>query len=163
MREVSVVAQALLLECSPKVVGASLLYRGGEKSEAERIKRHLKETTSLSYGTSLFAGCVYDGTASVFHYTSSKERNAFALVLDSKEKEDLFYVPNEHPLQQLLSGGEFFHGRSLLCVPFEEGVHVAGIWLEESKEFLHTGIPLEEYRVRLSEVYKTSLVTLDSE
>lgn len=83
---------------------------------------------SLSYGTSLFAGCMFDGGATAYHYMR-KQKNAYALII-SKDN-PLFHLPPPG-LDQLYGKGEIFHVRTK---------HWAG---DDCREILKSEIPRDE-------------------
>ena len=119
-----IILNTIALECASK--GNILLYRCARKNEAEKIKDF--SLTSLSYGTSLFAGALYDGTSNGanvlayhIHHIQEKEeshQDTFALNITYNEiNNSPFFIPqNDYasPLHQVAAKGEGFHIRQKL-------------------------------------------------
>jgi hypothetical protein len=108
--DAQIIRNALDLECSKVAQSALILYRGSNSkfdSTEDGDNPH-----SLSLGTSLFAGCIYDVTATAFFYMRTRP-NGYAITVPlEKIKDSLFHVPNDHAIAQLLSQGESFHPRT---------------------------------------------------
>jgi hypothetical protein len=98
-------------------VNSLILYRGSifAKDELTRLENNSYMTNSLSYGTSPFAGSLYDRGATFFHYARKKNSDAVAFIVSLKEfteRKTIFHAYNVHPLIQLMSRGEYFHART---------------------------------------------------
>lgn len=112
-----IIEKALSLECTP---GNVVLYRGSYFNGDFPLNKGI--THSLSYGAGLFAGFAFDDGATAWKYIRTKLLvqnptepcwNAHALVLNFKSlRQDVFFVPAEHTLLNLLGSGEYFHARS---------------------------------------------------
>ncbi len=112
--DASIVRNAIALECDKVAQNAFIIYRGGDLS---RDKNHQAfDNTSLSYGTSLFAGSFFDPGATVFHYSHYYGRDTYALVVPFQEERDdcPFKIPKDPFLLQLAEKGEYFHVRTKL-------------------------------------------------
>jgi len=121
----NILRKSLLLECLP---GRVLLYRGS-KYYQDRLYHGMKGACqSLSYGTSLYAGCVTDRTANAFYYMRKEENDAFAIALPTSElRKGVFYIPVQHTLLQMFGHGEEFHSRSKAWKMEDEKGLIAGI------------------------------------
>lgn len=111
-KEINLINQAIALECSPIAKHHLFLWRGAslERDLPYRVESPQKGH-SLSYGTSLFAGCLFDIGATAFYFMRS--RRSFAIPVPYGEVEaSPFYVPLAHSLTQLYSEGERFHPRT---------------------------------------------------
>jgi hypothetical protein len=109
LKDIRLVHDAVALECHPIAQKAFVLYRASQspiKSLADLT------TTSLCYGTSLFAGAFADPGANVFCY--AKFRSVHAIIVSAKTTRHPFYIPTFHPIRDLFSKGEFFHARSVI-------------------------------------------------
>jgi hypothetical protein len=102
---------AVLLECSEIAKLSFLLYRGSaykQDSTCEDGSLH-----SLSFGTSLFAGCVHDVQATAFYYMKQKRLFGYAISIPFDQLERApFVVPSSHTVSQLFGCGEVFHSRT---------------------------------------------------
>jgi hypothetical protein len=118
-RDAQILRNAIARECSEVAKKALIFYRAGYLKEETRLNKDIKNTT-LSYGTSLLAGCARDGTANVLYYTlEGKEfrRDAYAVVVPFNQWINAPYTTPRHmslALVQLLARGERFHGHSLM-------------------------------------------------
>lgn len=118
-RHEKIIHNAILLECSTEAANGIVLYRGSqfEKDDLSRqcLSSGITYTNSLSYGTGLYAGALYDGGATAFHYMRQNHLDAQALIVPFKKihsSKTVFHVFNVHPLIQLMSEGEIFHART---------------------------------------------------
>lgn len=113
--DAQVLRNAVALECHQIAHNALVLYRGGDLVK-ERALMSLE--ASLSYGSSLLAGCTRDGTATVLHYILGDARSGYACVVPFSKWIDAPYItPALHSslaVVQLLAEGEFFHPRSVV-------------------------------------------------
>ncbi len=110
-RHLQIVDKALQIECSLEAAHSTVLYRGS-KFQLDSLARN-DSPNSLSYGTSLFAGALYDGGAEAFHYMRSRLADAHAILVPRGEQKSApFHFFNVHPLIQVASKGEIFHSRS---------------------------------------------------
>ncbi len=108
-----IVRGAVTLECSRTAATSLFLYRGGNYNEDHPVDSSTGMPHSLSYGSSLFAGSVYDAGASAFHHMRKWENKAYALAIPFDEVQNSpFYVPPTNTVAQLFGEGELFHGRS---------------------------------------------------
>lgn len=111
-RHQTIVRNAIQLECS--AVNCMILYRGA-KLLSDALTQCSTKVQSLSFGTGLFAGAIYDGGASPFHFMRQSNLDAQAFLIPQKKIQSNkipFHIFNVHPLIQLMSVGEIFHGRT---------------------------------------------------
>jgi|GEM_PF-6819028 len=99
-----------------------LLYRGTKTVDHSVPKFHLKElkqghvvTRSLSFGSSLHGGIVFDPTACALYYMSNYI--GYALMIDKKDYMlgllgNMFFIPPLISLLDLIGYGEYFHART---------------------------------------------------
>lgn len=107
-----IIQNAIALECSKKAKNSFILYRGSIAQNDHLVNSITGNAYSLSYGTGLFAGAMFDPGATAFRYMRGKN-NAFALLIPkSMQKDSPFCIPKTHPLCQFLGGGELFHART---------------------------------------------------
>ncbi len=111
----TVIRKSLELDCSEIGAHSIILYRGGNLSKDLTLSSH-----STSFGTSLFAGIVYDSGATAFCHMCEKEteeeRDAYAIFLPFEEAlHSAMYIPTGNTVEQLFSRGEFFHPRTKIC------------------------------------------------
>ena len=73
---------------------------------------------SLSFGTSLFAGFIYESKftngAMAYNYMFQRNNDAYVIILPiEKLKNSPFFVPDSNIVAQLAGYGETFHARSV--------------------------------------------------
>ncbi len=112
-KDAEIIRKCITLECSKKAVHSLFIYRGATFKEDEAYAKNQENSAySLSYGSGLFAGVVFDGGATAYKYMREAE-NAFAIPIRFNELDKApFYVPKTGPIPQLLGCGETFHARS---------------------------------------------------
>lgn len=121
-KDVEILLKAIKLEC--KVKNSTIIYRG-TNSIQETSPFYEDKLNSLSYGGSLFAGCLYDSGATTWQF-SRNFNYAYALIIPYDEIDNsVFYIPLENTLVQLYSQGEFFHARSTFWKDYQGDI--AGI------------------------------------
>lgn len=124
-RDETILQKAIQLECSAEAVNQLILYRGSEfvedtltKKQQGRFSSQLTlHANSLSYGTSLYGGALYDGGATAINYMRQSSLDAQAYLVPLKEQLECqtpFHIPLVHPIISLGSKGEVFHARSKL-------------------------------------------------
>lgn len=121
-RHEQIIQKAMQLECSAEAINSFIFYRGGVFSNDKLIKEEESwngkiSTTanSLSYGTSPYAGFLYDGGGTAFHFMRRHSVDAQAFIVPMKKQKlgkTPFHFYNVHPLIQLMSRGEIFHVRT---------------------------------------------------
>lgn len=135
-----IVRNSLALECSLVAQHSFLLYRGAviENDQPYANVEGVEKPYSLSYGTSLFAGVIYDPGATAFSYATQENKNAYVIPIPFKKlRESPFYIPTAHTILQLSSIGESFHPRTMIW----EGAKVADLAINASKGiFGHEGL-----------------------
>lgn len=109
--DADIIRKAISIECKEIAHDNYILYRGSNIIE-DNIYDKTGNAYSLSYGTSLFAGCVFDGGACAFHYMRTSI-NAYAIILPYTDiNKSLFYIPESGTIPQIFSDGEIFHIRT---------------------------------------------------
>ena len=108
--QVNIVRNAVALECSKVAEKCLLVYRGGNLEQD--LPWQFGKPYSLSYGTSLFAGALYDGGATAFRFMRDKRREAYAIPIPFEELDSVVHIPKGSIVEQLSSSGEWFHARS---------------------------------------------------
>ncbi len=119
--DAQIIRNALALECSEIAQRSFLLYRGSDFQTDSNLCRSNKDKPySISYGTSLFAGCVYDGGATAYYYMRQAMKDAYVLSIPyDRLQTSPFYIPQAHTITQLLSDGESFHARTTSWKDFD--------------------------------------------
>lgn len=112
-KQSQLILKVLELECSKISQNAFLLYRGSGANGSDSIFCKFSDQSDyhrLSYGTGLFAGCVFDSTATAFYFMRQEVLDGFALVVPiEKLSRSIFDYPEGNGLSQLLGRGEYFH------------------------------------------------------
>jgi hypothetical protein len=111
------VLNAIALECSNIAKGKFILYRGANISADKPLEYdetgNVTLVQSLSYGTGVFPGGMYDPGATAFYYLRKADNNGFAILVPQEEAENSpFAIPTTHPLCQMFGRGEKWHARS---------------------------------------------------
>lgn len=111
--DAQLVQNALKLDCSTMALDSLFIYRGSDFQKDSAIDRSdSNRPYSLSYGTGILAGSVFDGGATALHYMRN-QKNAYAIPIPLKDLVDSpFFVPKDHTLVQLCGNGEAFHSRT---------------------------------------------------
>lgn len=123
--DAQIIRDAIALDCSKVAQKSFFLYRGADfqKDSTSCSCWSDKNSTyfwsnkntpySLSYGTSLFAGCLYDGGATAFHYMRNGQNDAYAVPVPFDQLNNSpFYIPPSNIVVQLFGDGEIFHSRT---------------------------------------------------
>lgn len=107
------IRDAVKLECSKIAQKAFLLYRGADfDKDFVSCWDNANKPYSISYGSSLFAGNIFDPGATAFYFMR-KQKNAYAIPVPfEKLHQSPFYIPPTHTIPQLFGKGEIFHGRT---------------------------------------------------
>lgn len=118
--DAQIIRDAIALDCSKIAQDSLFLYRGADFHKDSTSCWDDKDSPySLSYGSSLFAGCVYDGGATAFHYMRNGQ-NAYAVPIPFDQlNESPFFVPTTHTVAQLFGDGEIFHARTKAWKDFD--------------------------------------------
>jgi hypothetical protein len=160
-RDVRIVQNAIALECDKIAQKSFILYRAGEKVQDTTITKEGIHAKSLSYGTSLFAGALFDEGATVYHYTGYARRDTYATIVPWEEYDRSPYqIPLSHAVTQLISCGEFFHGRSKISTDSVNAEYIAGIFCDDSKEdiqHLTSSMSDEELSAKLNEYHSKAI------
>lgn len=138
----NIIINAVKLEMSLKD-NYRILYRGSDyKIDNVYDLKNTNKIYSLSYGTSLFAGCMFDGGATAYHYMR-KRKNAYALIIP--ENCEIFHLP-EAGLSQIYGKGEIFHVRTKAWEGYIE-----------CADILKSNIPKETLIKRFKEIKITAI------
>lgn len=111
--DAQIIRNAIALDCSKIAQHSLFLYRGADfQKDSTSCWNDKDKPYSLSYGSSLFAGCLYDGGATAFHYMRNGQ-NAYAVAVPFNQLNDSpFYIPPTNTVAQLFGAGEIFHSRT---------------------------------------------------
>lgn len=158
------IKNALALDCSRIAEQSTFLYRGSDFQKDAPFKNHSSSDMrpfSLSYGSSVFAGCLYDAGATAFTYLR-KETNAHAIFVPFDQLNDSpFYIPTTNTVAQLFGKGETFHGRTKTWKDFDvekmEGMYELSS--EETLDHLKSNLSKEEFLKQFQE-YKSKAIQL---
>jgi hypothetical protein len=125
--DAQIIRDAAHLECSKIAEQAFLLYRGSDfNTDLPFCHEEPDRSYSLSYGTSLFAGCLHDPGATAFYYMK-KSSHAYAVTVPFEKLHDSpFYIPRTTTTIQLFGNGEVFHSRTKAWKGFNPE-HILGI------------------------------------
>lgn len=114
--DANIIRRSIELECSELAKNHLFLYRGSTFFDDASTNFYSARSHSLSYGQSLFAGCLFDGGATAFHHMRShgKEYNhAYMIPVHlSQWHESPFFVHTTTALPDLGGFGEMFHART---------------------------------------------------
>lgn len=111
--DAEIIRKAVKLDCSPLAIHSLFIYRGtiADRGSINDTIVTKKKCISLSFGSSLFAGCAYDPGATAFKYIKKREGYALPIPFD-KINDSPFFVPSDHTLLQINGSGELFHART---------------------------------------------------
>jgi hypothetical protein len=108
--DAQILLNALALECSEVAKTSFLLYRGASGNDSIFSTKNENESYRLSYGTGLYAGCVYDPDATAFYYMLKEDTKAFVIPVPLEMlNRSVFYIPPTNAVTQLFGTGEHFH------------------------------------------------------
>jgi len=118
--DAQIIRDAIALECSKLAQHTLFLYRGADFQKDSTSCWSDKDVPySISFGSSLFARCLYDGGATAFHYMRN-EQNAYAIPVAFDQLNDSpFFIPTTHTVAQLFGDGEIFHARTKVWKDFD--------------------------------------------
>ena len=160
--DAQIIKDAIALDCSKVAQKSFFLYRGADfQKDSTSCWSDKDKPYSLSYGTSLFAGCLYDGGATAFHYMRNGQ-NAYAVPVPFDQLNDSpFYVPTSHTVAQLFGDGEIFHARTKAWKSFDVkkivGMNMGANW--HVREHLKSNLNQNELTAKFQE-YKNKAVQL---
>lgn len=156
--DAQIIRNAVQLDCSKIAETSFLLYRGS-KLDTDSVSRG-GIPYSLSYGTSVFAGCLFDGGATAYHYLRNRENDAYAIPVPFDQLNDSpFYIPPTHTIAQLFGKGETFHCRTK---GWQGCVSIGGSYNgDELLNFLTTNLKLtKQDHVAQFQSYKNKAIRL---
>lgn len=129
-----IIMDSIKLQCSDLARRNILCYRGAVYDKDALFCG--KTPQSLSYGTSLFAGCILDVDATAYRYMRSKLNNAYVICVPfDRIDTGIFYIPPADTISQLYSRGEVFHIRTKVPKDTEVCNGFAGFLNETNKEY----------------------------
>jgi len=113
-RVAQIIRDAVALDCSKIALHSLFLYRGANFANDSVVSSGEENMPhSLSLGSGLFAGCLYDPDATAFYYMRNDKNDAFAIPVPYDQLQTSpFYAPIAHTIAQLYGRGELFHGRT---------------------------------------------------
>jgi hypothetical protein len=161
--DAQIIKKAIELECSKVAQHSLFIFRGTNIHQDSVTCRHeIDRPYSISYGSSLFAGCIFDGGGTAFYYMRNK-RDAYAIPIPFDQlNHSPFFVPTTHTVVQLLCEGEIFHARTKAWKGFDVnrlgGIERVGINARK-RDHLQSELSKEEF-VKQFQAYKNSAVQL---
>ncbi len=109
-----IIKDAVTLECSPLAENNHLIYRGSNFVWDSIYDRSSPDSPySFSYGTSLFAGAIFDGAGTSF-YWGNQLQDFYALAIPPRvlgSSASPFVIPSSTAVTQVSASGEVFHAR----------------------------------------------------
>ncbi|KAF3363027.1 hypothetical protein PHSC3_000415 [Chlamydiales bacterium STE3] len=160
--DAQIIRNALALDCSAIAQKAFILYRGADfQRDSCLSSKDSNIPYSLSFGTSLFAGSLFDAGASAFPFMRNS-RNGYAIAVPFEHfKESIFYIPPTNTLAQLYGDGEAFHGRTKAWKDFDL-TRIAGIRGGNNcrkRDHLQSNLAKEDFIAQFQE-YKSKALQL---
>lgn len=128
--DASIIRNAVALEC--KTYNSFLIYRGSNFSKDSIIFKgnsffDSEKPFSLSYGTSLLAGCVHDAGATALTYMLQESNDAYVIQVPFTQMHSSpFYIPKGNTIHQIYGKKDFFHVRTVAWINFN-GIMMNGI------------------------------------
>ena len=119
------VCNVVALDCSQEAQHGFILYRGGAAFNRNHFmvgSQPRKLEISVSYGMSLYAGALYEPTATVSFF-EKRGRSVCAIIIPFTQAQDPlcpYYIPSQiNTLYQLIVGeGEMWHARTKIPTSF---------------------------------------------
>jgi len=122
-----IIHDAVALNCSKAATNHFFLYRGSLFQQDDYYARDWKWMRiihNLSYGSSLFAGSIYDDGAAPFFFATKPALDIYVISVPYDQLQVApFYIPPTNSIAQLSGYGELFHGRS----KFWKGAKTKGV------------------------------------
>jgi hypothetical protein len=136
--DVQLIRHAMALDC--KALGGVIMYRGARFNKESVVCQSAASgepdsCNSLSFGTSLFAGVLYDGGAVAYHYMRKCESAYAIFVPFDKIRTSILDIPIQHSIIPLYAYGETVHARSK---------YHADASVSKSLQYLRTNLTLSE-------------------
>lgn len=144
-KEANILRKIVQLECSEQAKEAFFLYRGA-RFDLDSPTTSLTDTyQTLSYGTGLFSGGIFDVGATPFFYMKKTYNDAFITIIPyDKYISSPFLIESTNPICQLHSFGETFHARSKLPDLKTKQVKVIGILKTDNLDYLDSHLSIGE-------------------
>lgn len=130
-----IVENSIRLESNPEVEDSVILYRG-MRSKNESLVNRNGNPVSLCLGSRLLAGCIHDAGATALSYAGHHRRNIVAFIVPKttlQQKLPPFFVPESSTLEQLCSGGEGFHARTVVPEDAKDTVVYGSPFMKNAK------------------------------
>ncbi|GAB4225986.1 MAG: hypothetical protein Tsb0021_01470 [Chlamydiales bacterium] len=159
-KHAQIIRDALALECSTIAQKAFLLYRGANfQKDSASCWSDNDKPYSVSYGSSLFAGALYDAHASAFYYMRTAGSAYAVPVPFDQMNSSPFFIPPTNVIAQLFGWGEVFHGRTKAWKVDGQG-EIAGVaGVKHTPDHLKSELSKEELLAQFQE-YKNKSIQL---
>lgn len=160
--DAQVIRNAIALDCSRIAQHSFFLYRGAIfRKDSISCWSDKNTPYSLSYGSSLFAGCIFDGGATAFRYMRNG-KNAYAIPVPFDQlNHSLFFIPTTHTVAQLFGCGEIFHARTKAWKGFDvrkiRGMNIGAN--SDVRDHLQSNLSKEELSTQFK-IYKNNAFQL---
>lgn len=163
-QDAQIIRNAVALDCSQIAKHSFLLFRGADFQEDSVFDEKDKTVPySLSFGSSLFAGCLYDGGATPFHYMRHKKKSGYVIAVSfDKLNDSPFFIPTTNTVAQLSGEGEIFHARTKAWKGFDlQKMQGLGGTNSHIRDHLKSNFSREELDMSFRE-YKDKAIQLKS-
>lgn len=171
------VRDVVALECSELAKKSFLFFRGASLSNDncfankkmrpkcsvsafEALTDGKEVPYSLSFGTSLFAGHVFDGGACAFSFMRDSRNNAYIITVPKDHLRDSpFYLPAGNAVSQLFGKGEIFHARTKTWKGYKGNVPgIQSCGGNEDTHHLRSSLVKKEFIQQFIEYKKQALI-----
>lgn len=161
-RDAEIVLNAVAMDCSKAAQRAFLVFRGADfQKDSPHPWNDESRSYSLSMGSSLFAGCLFDGGATAFHFMRDG-KNAYGIPVPFDQLETSpFYIPPTNTVSQLFGDGEIFHVRTKAWKDFNvEDIGGMNCGANgRQRDHLRSELPKEEF-IKQFYAYKNQAIQL---
>lgn len=161
--DAQLVRNAIALDCSKIAQHSFFLYRGSKFEKDSVVSLEDKDIAySDSFGTSLFAGCIYDPGATAMYYMLNKKNDAYAISVPFTQLHlSPFYIPPTNTVAQLFGYGETFHSRTKAWKDFDlkkiDGINCAAN--HDKRDHLKSDLSKDEFIAQFQS-YKNRAIQL---
>lgn len=162
-QQAEIIRNAVKLDCSKLAQKSLIVFRG--PSLRSDLLLNKKTSHSLSYGHSLFAGCVRDPSATAFHYMRNENNTAYAIAIPFDQLSlSPFIIPPGNTMARLFGYGEVFHARTKVGREWDLKSKVIGIEHhideETSKKYRSSSFTQEELNTQF-QAHKSKAILLN--
>lgn len=161
-KDAQIIRDAVALDCSRIAQRSFFLYRGAElQKDSVSCWDNENVPYSLSYGSSLFAGFLYDVGATAFYFMRNGENGYAVPVPFDQVNSSVFFAPTTHFVAQLFGDGEIFHGRTKAWKGFDV-MKIAGVNSGKNshkRDHLSSDLSKEELHAQFK-AYKSKAIQL---